>query len=189
VCWCNAYSYPKGLLVAFTLKSKSSGGDKQNGAKKPVTEVEGETAANTSEDTEKLSENDKNGTDASVEGSEEKDAQETPGSKGKEVKDGEELSEGADKKGPEEPVSQEKTAIEVSREDLKPIFEKFGTVKVLVFHNLLRDCKLCTFALMLFILITFSFCPVSLFAHLISVRRCGHDMITRDHWLVAPRNL
>lgn len=124
-------NYPKGLLVAFTLKSKSSGGDKQNGAEKPVSEVEGETAANTSEDADKLS---GNGTDANVEGSEEKDAQETTGSEGNEVKDGEELSEGTNKKGPEEPVSQEKTAIDISREDLKPIFEKFGTVKYIDFR-------------------------------------------------------
>lgn len=124
-------NYPKGLLVAFTLKSKSSGGDKQNGAEKPVSEVEGETAANTSEDADKLS---GNGTDANVEGSEEKDAQETAGSEGNEVKDGEELSEGTNKKGPEEPVSQEKTAIDISREDLKPIFEKFGTVKYIDFR-------------------------------------------------------
>ncbi|KAJ8446487.1 hypothetical protein Cgig2_028454 [Carnegiea gigantea] len=124
-------NYPKGLLVAFTLKSKSSGGDKQNGADKPVSEVEGETAANTSEDANKLS---GNGTDADVEGSEEKDAQETTGSEGNEVKDGEELSEGTNKKGPEEPVSEEKTAIDISREDLKPIFEKFGTVKYIDFR-------------------------------------------------------
>lgn len=124
-------NYPKGLLVAFTLKSKSSGGDKQNGAEKPVSEVEGEAAANTSEDADKLS---GNGTDANVEGSEEKDAQETTGSEGNEVKDGEELSEGTNKKGPEEPVSQEKTAIDISREDLKPIFEKFGTVKYIDFR-------------------------------------------------------
>lgn len=113
-------NYPKGLIVAFTLKSKSSGNEKQNGAEKPVSEVDG---SKIDEGVDKTSESDKNGADKTVEENEEKDAQETPESEAKEVKDGEESKNGS-----------EKPAIDISREDLKPIFERFGTVKFIDFR-------------------------------------------------------
>ncbi|KAK9683721.1 hypothetical protein RND81_10G160600 [Saponaria officinalis] len=62
-------SYPKGLIVAFTLKSKSSGDvSKQNGTEEHVSEMEvsktdGESVANVSEEASKVSEDSKDGSE------------------------------------------------------------------------------------------------------------------------------
>lgn len=104
-------SYPKGLIVAFTLKNKVAG-DK-NGTQEPANDsakkVNGEldSSENATEENEQKADNE----------------------------DGEKSSEGSMEKGEEK---EEKSAVAtykddmnvVMREDLKGVFNKFGTVKV-----------------------------------------------------------
>ncbi|KAK9669561.1 hypothetical protein RND81_13G139700 [Saponaria officinalis] len=157
-------SYPKGLIVAFTLKSKSSGDvSKQNGTEEHVSEMEvsktdGESVANVSEEASKVSEDSKDGSEEKKEvacdesnadkemkeiddSEEKKDVASDESNGDKEVKesnDGEKTSENADKKDEQKkPTEGKPTAASFKnnqdvfiREDLKAVFEKFGTVKV-----------------------------------------------------------
>ena len=127
-------SYPKGLIVAFTLKNKSArGSEEKNGPLKPANdsanackpdgEPDSSDNAAAVESEQKASENDSNG-EGKVEEKNELDSE-----------DGDKSSDGSIEKGEEK---EGKTSIDtykdnmdvVMREDLKSVFHKFGTVKV-----------------------------------------------------------
>ncbi|GMH12425.1 hypothetical protein Nepgr_014266 [Nepenthes gracilis] len=142
--------YPKGLIVAFTLKSVSSG-SKQNGSHGPVNnEVgaskinDGESVGNVSQETNKVSENGRNDGAEKNAGEEESKEKDNDGSgpgneEGKEAKGDEKSSDGANDGA--KAVSEEKSKIAafkdnmdtVLREDLKAVFGKYGTVKFVDF--------------------------------------------------------
>ncbi|XP_021739211.1 la protein 1-like [Chenopodium quinoa] len=137
-------NYPKGLIVAFTLKSKSSGDEsKQNGSAEHASEAEvsktngGESVTNGTEEADKAAESDKNGT---VEDADEA-ATGTPDEEEKETEGEEKSSDSADKKDVEKAAPEGRNAVEsykdnmdvVIREDLKALFQKFGTVKYIDF--------------------------------------------------------
>ncbi|EEF45909.1 la protein 1 [Ricinus communis] len=172
-------TYPKGLVVAFTLKGVSAGGSvEQDGGQEPVSvdanasKADGEPKSleNASEENkEKLSENisaDKENDEMNIEEEKEEKIDEENGSENvsadkenhemniEEVKeekiDGENGSESkgteTEGKSSEDPIAKEKKKEEhvkadsyrdnmnvVMREDLKAIFEKFGTVKYIDF--------------------------------------------------------
>ncbi|GAB4837265.1 hypothetical protein Ancab_002167 [Ancistrocladus abbreviatus] len=138
--------YPKGLIVAFTLKSISSE-SKQND--EPITnevdasKTDGEGAGNVSEVTDKVSEianNDE--AEKSVDDNKENDNGESNHeTEGKETTDEQKSSEDGNEKNEEKAASEEKPGAAgykdnvdvVLREDLKAVFEKFGTVKYVDF--------------------------------------------------------
>ncbi|XP_074276517.1 la protein 1 [Silene latifolia] len=133
-------SYTKGLIVAFKLKSKSSGGDsKQNGAQEHLSEMEasktdGETATNAAD---QESENPKDDSEGIKEIASDESI---PNKEVKEGEDSEKSSESAEKKDGEKVVEAKTTMASykdnmdvVIREDLKALFEKFGTVKYIDF--------------------------------------------------------
>ncbi|KAL9226817.1 hypothetical protein vseg_002586 [Gypsophila vaccaria] len=160
-------SYTKGLIVAFTLKSKSSGGDsKQNGTEEHVSEMEvsktdGEMEVTASEEASKPSEDTKDGSEENKEiandesnadkevkksnGTEEskKEISSDEGNGDKEVKESNDSEKGSEKadakdavKAPEgkpSAASYKNDQDVVIREDLKAVFEKFGTVKYIDF--------------------------------------------------------
>lgn len=114
-------SYPKGLIVAFKLKSSSDKDSaKHNG---------------TPEETEKVA-GDVNGEDAEKNNKENVDEKNSLDGEGEKTEDGEKPSEGPVLKGGEK--EERGNAVEtykdnmdvVMREDLKILFGKFGTVKV-----------------------------------------------------------
>ncbi|KAL2940056.1 La protein 1 [Bienertia sinuspersici] len=126
-------NYPKGLIVAFKLNSKSAGDEsKQNGSNG------GESVQNGSEEADKASENDKNGAAENVEETKEEPTTESTSDKEeKETEIDEKSTQSADKKDGDKAAPEGKNAVEsytdnmdvVIREDLKAIFQKFGTVK------------------------------------------------------------
>ncbi|KAK2661183.1 hypothetical protein Ddye_007716 [Dipteronia dyeriana] len=140
-------NYPKGLIVAFTLKNMSSevSADK-NGAQETAndgssvckTDVEIESSEDATKESEKASENVK---------SNEGKTEEKNGVDVKEIdaEDGEKSSQGSDEKGEEKEDKgegkEEKSAVAtyknnmdvVMREDLKSVFQKFGIVKFIDF--------------------------------------------------------
>ncbi|CAO2825918.1 unnamed protein product [Amaranthus hypochondriacus] len=135
-------NYPKGLIIAFTLKSKSPENDsKQNGTDEQgcdavVSKTNGlESVANESEPADTTSRNNINGV---VENVEESKAEATPETEEKET-EGNNSSKSAEKKAGE--ITEGKSAVEsykdnldvVIREDLKAVFQKFGTVKYIDF--------------------------------------------------------
>ncbi|KAK9273058.1 hypothetical protein L1049_017865 [Liquidambar formosana] len=148
-------NYPKGLIVAFTLKSKSAGGSsEQNGtqeganADKDVcgTDIQVDSTDNVTEETEhKVSKdvnNEEQNSGENIEESKEKSDEKTSSeSEGKETEDGEKSTEGAIQKGEEKPTGEENSTAAaykdnmdvVLREDLKSAFEKYGTVKFIDF--------------------------------------------------------
>ncbi|KAL9275404.1 La protein 1-like protein [Drosera capensis] len=140
--------YPKGLVVAFTLKKKQSGA-KENGAHqstKPDADTSkpdgGECEAVTSPGSDKVSGND-NGLDkvAEEDMKQKVNVESGPECDVEEAKDGKKSSEATDVKDGGKPAHKEKpTAASckndpnvVLREDLKALFEKFGTVKYVDF--------------------------------------------------------
>lgn len=116
--------YPKGLIVAFKLKSSSD---------KDSAEHNG-----TPEETEKVA-GDVNGEDAEKNNKENVDEKNSLDGEGEKTEDGEKLSEGPVVKGGEK--EERGNAVEtykdnmdvVMREDLKILFGKFGTVKYIDF--------------------------------------------------------
>lgn len=127
-------SYPKGLIVAFTLKNKSAGcSEEKNGSHKPANdssnackpdgEPDSSDNATAIESEQKASENESSG-EGKVEEKTELDGE-----------DGDKSSDGSIEKVEEK---EGKTSIDtykdnmdvVMREDLKSVFQKFGTVKV-----------------------------------------------------------
>ncbi|KMT18160.1 hypothetical protein BVRB_2g031890 [Beta vulgaris subsp. vulgaris] len=140
--------YPKGLILAFTLKSKLLEEDsKQNGSDEHASEAEvsktngGESVANGSEEADKASVNDKNGAVENVEETMEEVCPESIEKEEKETEGDKKSSESADKKDRDKAAPGGKSAIEsyknnmdvVIREDLKAVFGKFGTVKYIDF--------------------------------------------------------
>lgn len=136
------------MILAFTLKSKLLEEDsKQNGSDEHASEAEvsktngGESVANGSEEADKASVNDKNGAVENVEETMEEVCPESIEKEEKETEGDKKSSESADKKDGDKAAPGGKSAIEsyknnmdvVIREDLKAVFGKFGTVKVLVF--------------------------------------------------------
>lgn len=148
-------SYPKGLIVAFTLKSKSGGGSaeyKDNHepaiANKDNSEIDGEVVSteNVIEETEqKTSENvnsDEENCGKNAEDRKEKsDEKANLESEGKKIEDGEKSTEGPIKTTEVKTKGEEKYTADVYkgnmdvvlREDLKGVFQKYGTVKFIDF--------------------------------------------------------
>lgn len=142
-------NYPKGLIVAFTLKSKSLEDEsKQSGSNEHVCDADvsktngGESVTNGSEEADKAAESVKNGVVENVEETKEEETPEgTLDKEGKENEGDEKSSESADKKNGEKAAPEGKNAVEsykdnmdvVIREDLKAVFQKFGTVKYIDF--------------------------------------------------------
>ncbi|KAH9603532.1 hypothetical protein KSS87_020177 [Heliosperma pusillum] len=135
-------SYTKGLIIAFKLKSKSSGGDsKQNVAQEQVSEVEAsktddEMATNAAD---QASENPKDDSEGIMDIASDESI---PNKEVEEGEDSEKSSESAEKKDGEKVVERKTTMASykddmdvVIREDLKALFEKFGTVKVNIYAN------------------------------------------------------
>ncbi|KAM1224579.1 la protein 1-like [Malus sylvestris] len=133
--------YPKGLIVAFTLKSLSGKGpavvsgtpDNANGSTNGTSE---ETENKASEDVKVANE------DVEVSGEDAKDKENSDEKNSlddvKETGDGEKSSEGSVPKGGEKEERLNAAAYKdnmdvVLREDLKAVFEKFGTVKYIDF--------------------------------------------------------
>lgn len=129
--------YPKGLIVAFTLKNKSAGcSEEKNGSHKPANdssnackpdgEPDSSDNATAIESEQKASENESSG-EGKVEEKTELDGE-----------DGDKSSDGSIEKVEEK---EGKTSIDtykdnmdvVMREDLKSVFQKFGTVKFIDF--------------------------------------------------------
>ncbi|KAA8525294.1 hypothetical protein F0562_007149 [Nyssa sinensis] len=148
-------NYPKGLIVAFTLKSMSTGGSaEQIGSHEPtndnadVLKTDGgpESTENVTEQVEhKVSDDikdDEENPKENIEESEEKVDEKTGSeSEGKEPENGEKSLDSAIQKDEKEAKVEEKSAAAVYkdnkdvvlREDLKSIFQKFGTVKYIDF--------------------------------------------------------
>lgn len=141
----NHFSYPKGLIVAFTLKSASEASADKNGAGTAPTDAgtktdeEKESSENATEGIEKEAENVKNNEGKTEEknGSDDKE---------KDGGDGEKSLEASAEKGEEKKnkpdQKEEKSAIDtyknnmdvVLREDLKRVFQRFGNVKVIMVY-------------------------------------------------------
>lgn len=126
------HSYPKGLIVAFALKkaSSSEAPEEQNGADKPENGVNCEEALLVSEEAAKKDE------EVPAENLENKNEME---SDEKETKEEEKASEEDSPAAEEESEKKEERPRAASfinnkdvvmREDLKAVFQKFGTVKV-----------------------------------------------------------
>lgn len=142
----NDCSYPKGLIVAFTLKSKSNRGstekidtnDTANDVK-TISKTDGEldSSENVNAETEKMVADDVSKDEKTPGENIEKDDKENVdennglGSEEKETKDVEESPEAGGDKEEKSSASFYKDDMNVVlREDLKVIFQKFGTVKV-----------------------------------------------------------
>lgn len=145
-------SYPKGLIVAFSLKSVADDGGsaKGNGTHEPANDsTDGKTdgdldsSDNANMESKQVPENiGKDDKSEKIPGDNvDKEDQEKLAEKnglqneGKETEDGEKPSEGPTKEGEEN--EEKSTAViykdnmnVVLREDLKAVFQKFGTVKV-----------------------------------------------------------
>ncbi|KAL9250467.1 La protein 1-like protein [Drosera capensis] len=140
--------YPKGLVVAFTLKKKQSGA-KENGSHqstKPDAHSSkpdgGECEAVTSPGSDNVSGNDNGLDEVAEEDMKQKvNVESGPECDVEEAKDDKKSSEAIDVKDGGKPAQKEKPtaaackndANVVLREDLKAIFEKFGTVKYVDF--------------------------------------------------------
>lgn len=112
-------SYPKGLIVAFTLKSSSDkDSTEKNGTPEETKKEAGDVNAEDGEKDNKENVDEKN----SLDGEEKK------------TEDGEKPSEGVKEGEKEEKLNAVETYKDnmdvVMREDLKILFGKFGTVKV-----------------------------------------------------------
>lgn len=146
------FRYPKGLIVAFTLK-RVGGSKEQNGTHE--TEIRNIDVSKTDKDIDsketedKASESindDEENSGAKIEKESEEKVEEKTSleSKGKETEDEQKSSEGCDLKGEEKATGEQKSAAAtykdnkdvVMREDLKSVFQKYGTVKVLVIVSL-----------------------------------------------------
>lgn len=142
----NDCSYPKGLIVAFTLKSKSNRGstekidtnDTANDVK-TISKTDGELDSSeiVNTETEKMVADDVSKDEKTPGENIEKDDKENVdennglGSEEKETKDVEESPEAGGDKEEKSSASFYKDDMNVVlREDLKVIFQKFGTVKV-----------------------------------------------------------
>lgn len=146
-------SYPKGLIVAFSLKSMADdvGSAKRNGTHEPAndftnsrTDGDHDASDNAIKETEQVPENvNKDNKSEEIPGENvgkedgEKLAEKNGlKSEGKETEDGEKPSEGPtvdgeENEGKSTAVIYKDNMNVVLREDLKGVFQKFGTVKVL----------------------------------------------------------
>ncbi|XP_059645411.1 la protein 1 [Cornus florida] len=147
-------NYPKGLIVAFKLKSTSTGGSAEhNGSNKPasdnsdVRKTDGEpdfTVSVTEGAEDKVPENSKDDENpgSCIEESEVKLNEETElDSEGKETEDGEnsldspvQMDENDGNGGKKSAAVYKEDKDVVLREDLKGVFQKFGTVKYIDFR-------------------------------------------------------
>lgn len=147
-------TYPKGLIVSFTLK-RAGGSTEHNGTHEPANDnadvgktnkdidskenVTGETEDKASENANNDEEN--SGEDIEKESEEKVEEKTSLESEGKETEDGQKSSEGCDLKGEEKATGEQKPTAAtykdnmdvVMREDLKSVFQKFGTVKFVDF--------------------------------------------------------
>ena len=146
----NDCSYPKGLIVAFKLKSKSNGGsteqndtnDAANGVKTVSKEDGGlDSSENANKEIETMVTDDVSKGEKTTGENNEKDDKENIdennglGSVEKETEDVEESPEGPIEMGDEKEDKSAATVYKddmnvVLREDLKDLFQKYGTVKV-----------------------------------------------------------
>lgn len=145
-------SYPKGLIVAFSLKSMADDVDsvKRNGNHEPANDIiSGRTdgdldpSVNAIKETEQVPENvnkDNKSEEIPGENGDKEDGEKLAEknelkSEGKETEDGEKPSdgptvEGEENEGKSTAVMYKDNMNVVLREDLKGVFQKFGTVKV-----------------------------------------------------------
>ncbi|KAM3687761.1 hypothetical protein ACB098_10G101500 [Castanea mollissima] len=142
-------NYPKGLIVAFTLKSKSNRGSTEKNDTnetandvKTISKTDGEldSSENVNTETEKMVADDVSKDEKTPGENIEKDDKENVdennglGSEEKETEDVEESPEaGGDKEGKSSASVYKDDMNVVLREDLKVIFQKFGTVKFIDF--------------------------------------------------------
>lgn len=124
-------SYPKGLIVAFKLKSTSDGSCAEgNGANDPVSDSE-----NAIEESKEITEDVCNDIKDETIPKENVDGKNHKESEGKETGNGEKSSESPIAESEEKEKKTNAAAYKddknvVMREDLKSVFQKFGTVKV-----------------------------------------------------------
>lgn len=152
---CDDYSYPKGLIVAFTLKNTVAGGSaEQSVSQEPVNDdanaCKADGGLNSSENTakeneQKVSENvnadeESSGVDKEKgDKVDEENGSETKGIKteGEEKSSEDPIEKDEKKEKPNPAVAYKDDMNVVLREDLKAVFEKFGTVKVIGWFPLL----------------------------------------------------
>lgn len=147
---CDDNSYPKDLIVAFTLKALSAGDSLEHkGSQEPVSvdskvcKADGgeNSSKNDAQENEQESDSisaDKENNEMNIEEGKEEKADEQTGSESKEIKmvEGEKSGEGPTGKDKEKGEKPKADAYRndmnvVMREDLKAVLGKFGTVKVL----------------------------------------------------------
>ncbi|PSS01185.1 La protein [Actinidia chinensis var. chinensis] len=148
-------NYPKGLIIAFKLKSMSAEGSaEKNGEHEPAKENhdvrksdgEPDSMLNATEETEEKVLEHANGDEENPEENIEKASEEKVNEKtslegdGKETNDGENLASPIEEDGNKEAGKEKPTAASyrdnkdvVLREDLKAVFQKYGTVKFIDF--------------------------------------------------------
>ena len=128
------FSYPKGLIVAFALK-RAGGSKEQNCTREPTNDNADVGKTDKDIDSKETEDKDSENINTDEENSGEKIEKE---SEEKESEDKEKSSEGCDLKGEGNTSDEQKPVAAtykdnmdvVMREDLKSVFQKFGTVKV-----------------------------------------------------------
>lgn len=136
-------NYPKGLIIAFALKSKLAGGSaEQNGAQEPANgdanACEADGGSNSSENTTKeneqtVPENVKTDDENNVDHVDGDNGSESTVIKTGEEKSSEDSNEKEEGKEKPNPAASKDDKNVVLREDLKAVFERFGTVKYVDF--------------------------------------------------------